>query len=162
MEELTPEVVEEVELTTIQIIKEVTVVQVSLSLDIKRNKMAHFAQINEKNIVQQILVVPDEQQHRGNDYLSIDLGLGGVWVQTSYNGNIRKMFAGVGYSYNSELDIFLPPKPFNSWVLNETKGEWEAPIPRPEVESGMVTIWNEDNQEWGVEELPTIEGYDYN
>lgn len=137
-------------------------VQVSLSLDIKRNKMAHFAQIDENNIVQQILVVPDEQQHRGNDYLSIDLGLGGVWVQTSYNGNIRKMFAGVGYSYHNELDIFLPPKPFNSWVLNETKGEWEAPIPRPEVESGMVTIWNEENQEWGVEELPTIEGYDYN
>lgn len=116
--------------------------------------MAHFAQIDENNIVQQILVVPDEQQHRGNDYLSTDLGLGGVWVQTSYNGNIRKMFAGVGYSYHTELDIFLPPKPFNSWVLNETKGEWESPVPRPEVESGMVAIWNEDTLEWGIEELP--------
>lgn len=116
--------------------------------------MAHFAQIDENNIVQQILVVPDEQQHRGQEYLSNELGLGGNWVQTSYNGSVRKMFAGVGYSYNSNLDIFLPPKPFNSWVLNEVKGEWEAPIERPEVEYGMVTIWDEETQEWNVEELP--------
>lgn len=118
--------------------------------------MAHFAQIDENNIVQQILVVSDEQQHRGNDYLSIDLGLGGQWVQTSYNGTIRKMFAGVGYSYNQELDIFLPPKPFNSWVLNETKGEWESPIQRPEEVEGMVFMWDEDNQEWVVTQSPII------
>lgn len=117
--------------------------------------MAHFAQIDENNIVQQILVVSDEQQHRGNDYLSIDLGLGGQWVQTSYNGTIRKMFAGIGYSYNQELDIFLPPKPYNSWILNEIKGEWESPIQRPEKVEGMVTIWDEDNQEWRSEILPT-------
>jgi len=138
------------------------VVQVSLSLDIKRNKMAHFAQIDENNIVQQILVVPDDQQHRGNDYLSIDLGLGGQWIQTSYNGNIRKMFAGLGYSYNSELDIFLPPKPFDSWVLNETLGQWDPPVERPEVEEGMVAIWNEESINWNIEELPRIEDYDNN
>jgi hypothetical protein len=80
--------------------------------------------------------------------------LGGTWIQTSYNGTVRKMFAGIGYTYNQELDIFLPPKPFNSWVLNEIKGEWEAPIERPEVTEGMVSIWNEENQEWGIEELP--------
>lgn len=116
--------------------------------------MAHFAQIDDNNIVQQILVVPDEQQQRGNDYLSIDLGLGGTWIQTSYNSTVRKMFAGIGYTYNQELDIFLPPKPFNSWVLNEIKGEWESPIERPELTEGMVSIWNEENQEWGIEELP--------
>lgn len=116
--------------------------------------MAHFAQIDNNNIVQQVLVVPDEQQHRGNDYLSIDLGLGGTWIQTSYNGTVRKMFAGVGYSYNQELDIFLPPKPFNSWVLNETKGEWEPPIPRPTDVEGMVSIWDEENQDWRTEILP--------
>ena len=116
--------------------------------------MAHFAQIDENNIVLQVLVVPDEQQQRGHEYLSSDLGLGGTWVQTSYNGSIRKMFAGVGYTYNQELDIFLPPKPFQSWVLNETLGQWDAPIERPEVGEGMVSIWNEENQEWGVEELP--------
>lgn len=118
--------------------------------------MAHFARIDENNIVQEVLVVPDEQQHRGNDFLSIDLGLGGRWIQTSYNSNIRKMFAGVGYSYNEELDIFLPPKPFNSWVLNETKGEWEAPSPRPVVENTKVAIWDEDSLDWRIEDLPPI------
>lgn len=118
--------------------------------------MAHFARIDENNIVQEVLVVPDEQQHRGNEFLSVDLGLGGRWIQTSYNSNIRKMFAGINYSYNEELDIFLPPKPYNSWVLNTTKGEWESPIPRPEVSEGDVAIWDEDNQEWRIEELPPI------
>jgi hypothetical protein len=116
--------------------------------------MAHFAQIDENNIVLQVLVVPDNQQHRGNDYLSIDLGLGGTWVQTSYNGTIRKMFAGVGYIYNSELDIFLPPKPYPSWIIDPIEGIWVSPIERPEVEYGMVTIWDEDTQEWRIEELP--------
>jgi hypothetical protein len=121
--------------------------------------MGHFAQIDENNVVLQVLVVPDEQQHRGHEYMANDLMLGGRWVQTSYNGNIRGMFAGVGYIYNEDLNIFLPPKPYESWVLNEVKGEWEAPVERPEVEQGMVTIWNEENQEWGIEELPipTIE-----
>lgn len=118
--------------------------------------MAHFARIDENNIVQEVLVVPDEQQHRGNEFLSIDLGLGGRWIQTSYNSNIRKMFAGVNYSYNEELDIFLPPKPYDSWVLNETKGEWEAPLPRPETSEDEVAIWDEENQEWRIEELPPI------
>jgi hypothetical protein len=121
--------------------------------------MAHFAEIDENNVVLRVLVVDNEQEHRGQDFLANDLQLGGRWIQTSYNGNIRKMFAGVGYTYNEELDIFLPPKPFNSWVINETKGEWEAPIQRPEVEESMVSIWNEENQEWTIEELPlpTIE-----
>jgi len=121
--------------------------------------MGHFAQIDENNVVLQVLVVPDEQQHRGHEYMANDLMLGGRWVQTSYNANVRGMFAGVGYIYNEDLNIFLPPKPYESWVLNEVKGEWEAPVERPEAEQGMVTIWNEENQEWGIEELPipTIE-----
>ncbi len=118
--------------------------------------MAHFARIDENNIVQEILVVPDEQQHRGNDFLSIDLGLGGRWIQTSYNGTIRKMFAGLGYSYNEELDIFLPPKPFESWILNETKGEWEAPVERPIVDRSQVAIWDEDLLNWRIEDLPIL------
>jgi hypothetical protein len=72
------------------------------------------------------------------------------------------MFAGLGYSYNRELDIFLPPKPFNSWVLNETLGQWDPPVERPEVEEGMVAIWNEESINWNIEELPKIEGYDNN
>lgn len=116
--------------------------------------MAHFAQINENNIVQQILVVPDDQQHRGNDYLSLDLSLGGTWIQTSYNGTIGRMFAGIGYSYNQELGFFIPPKPYDSWVLNEITGNWESSIPRPEINEGMVCIWDEELIEWRIEELP--------
>lgn len=117
--------------------------------------MAHFAQIDENNVVVQVLVVPDEQQHRGNDYLSLDLMLGGRWVQTSYNSNIRGMYAGVGYIFNEELDIFLPPQPYPSWVVNTEFGNWEAPIQRPEDTEGKVNIWNEETLSWEEEDLPT-------
>lgn len=84
--------------------------------------MAHFAKINENNIVEQVLVVPDSEEHRGQDFLSIDLGLGGKWVQTSYNTHngehinggtpIRKNYAGIGYTYDPILDEFnLPEEP---------------------------------------------------
>lgn len=116
--------------------------------------MAHFAQINENNIVEQVLVVPDEQQHRGNDYLSIDLGLGGLWVQTSYNGTVRKMFAGIGYTYNQDLDVFLPPKPYPSWIIDPIEKIWISPIERPIEVEGKVYIWNEENQNWVIEDLP--------
>jgi hypothetical protein len=118
--------------------------------------MAHFAQIDENNVVLQVLVVPDEQQHRGYEYLAYDLMLGGRWIQTSYNGNIRKTYAGINYIYNEELDIFLPPKPYLSWVLDEVNGEWISPIPRPEGIPGKVLIWNEETQEWKQEDLPPI------
>jgi len=132
------------------------VVQVSLSLDIKRNKMAHFARIDDNNIVQEVLVVPDEQQHRGEEFLSSDLGLGGRWIQTSYNSNVRKIYAGVGYLYNEELDVFLAPKPYSSWVIDPIEQVWVSPITRPEVENDKVAIWDEENQEWRIEDLPPI------
>jgi hypothetical protein len=116
--------------------------------------MAHFAEIDDNNVVINILSVPDEQQHRGQDFLANDLQLGGIWIQTSYHNNIRKTYAGLGYTYNEELDIFLPPKPFNSWVLNKIKGEWEAPIVRPNDVDGYTNIWLEETQEWISELLP--------
>lgn len=116
--------------------------------------MAHFAQIDDNNVVTQVLVVPNEEEHRGQEYLSEDLNLGGRWIQTSYNGNIRKMFAGVGYTYNETLDIFLPPKPFESWVLNQTLGQWDPPIARPIVDEDKATIWKEDTQIWSIEDRP--------
>ena len=116
--------------------------------------MAHFARIDSNNVVVDILVVPDEQQHRGNDYLSNDLQLGGTWIQTSYNGNIRKIYAGIGYWYLPELDIFLPPKPYNSWSLDTVNQIWIAPIECPEQEEGKVHIWDEENQLWKTEILP--------
>jgi hypothetical protein len=117
--------------------------------------MAHFAQIDNNNIVVNVLSVSDEQQHRGQDFLANDLQLGGRWIQTSYHNNIRKTFAGLGYTYNEELDIFLPPKPYNSWILDSEKGEWTAPIPRPEDIIGYANIWEEETQEWRSEQLPT-------
>lgn len=116
--------------------------------------MAHFAEIDSNNIVLRVLVVPDSEQHRGQEYLADNLGLGGRWIQTSYNGNLRKMFAGQGYVYNEELDIFLPPKPFSSWTIDAVKGEWVAPVPRPEEEQGKALIWIEETQEWVKQDLP--------
>lgn len=73
--------------------------------------MAHFAEIDENNIVTRVLVVADEQEHRGNEYLAQDLGLGGLWIQTSYNARIRKNYAGIGYTFDPTRDAFIPPKP---------------------------------------------------
>ena len=117
--------------------------------------MAHFAQIDENNIVLQVLVVPDEQQHRGQEYMANDLMLGGRWIQTSYNSNIRGMFAGVGYIYNEDLDIFMPPKPYPSWTIDLELGHWVAPLERPEEVEGKVNIWNEETLSWEEEDLPT-------
>jgi hypothetical protein len=105
--------------------------------------MAHFADIDEDNVVTRVLVVPDDQEHRGHDYLANDLGLGGNWIQTSYNGNIRVNYAGVDYTYDPVNDVFIPPKPFPSWILNDG-WFWEAPVERP---IGNY-YWNEDNLQW--------------
>jgi hypothetical protein len=108
--------------------------------------MAHFAQIDENNIVTQVLVVPDNAEDRGQDYLANDLGLGGIWVQTSYTNRIRKNYAGVGFTYDSVRDAFIAPKPFNSWVLNEDTCCWEAPVARPS--DAVACKWNEELGDW--------------
>lgn len=71
--------------------------------------MAHFAEIDENNIVLRVVVVDDSQEHRGQEFLSQDLGLGGTWIQTSYNNNFRKQFAGIGFIYDEVKDIFINP-----------------------------------------------------
>lgn len=106
--------------------------------------MAHFAEIDANYTVLRVLVVPDEQEARGDDYLARDLGLGGVWVQTSYAGRIRKNFAGIGYSYDPVRDAFIPPQPFQSWTLDEATCLWVAPVPSP----GPCYSWDEEAQEW--------------
>jgi hypothetical protein len=107
--------------------------------------MAHFAQIDENSIVTQVLVVPDEQEHRGQEFLADDLGLGGTWVQTSYNHRIRKQYAGVGYTYDAEADVFISPQPYASWQLDENH-DWQAPVEYPE--DGLVYEWNEETLDW--------------
>ena len=108
--------------------------------------MAHFAQIDENNVVIQVLVVPDNAEDRGQDYLANDLGLGGTWVQTSYNNRIRKNYAGIGSTYDAERDAFIPPKNFPSWVLNEETCRWEPPIPYPT--DGVMYQWDEEITNW--------------
>ena len=89
--------------------------------------MAHFAEI-ENNIVTRVLVVPDGQEHRGQEYLADDLHLGGTWVQTSYNARIRKNYAGVGFTFDAMRDAFIPPEPMVDgveFVFNEDTCNWD-------------------------------------
>lgn len=88
--------------------------------------MAHYAQIDENNIVTQVLVVNDYYEHTNTaqEFLANELGLGGIWVQTSYNGRIRKNYAGIGFTYDSNRDAFIPPKCHEEAVLDENTCLW--------------------------------------
>jgi len=110
--------------------------------------MAHFAKLDENNIVLEVLVVPNEQEHRGQEYLVNDCGLSGTWIQTSYNGNFRKNFAKKGGVYNLEKDAFISPKPGGiiEYVLNEDTCKWEFKYPMPT--DGKSYQWNLDTKTW--------------
>jgi hypothetical protein len=110
--------------------------------------MAHFAEIDNDGVVLRVLVVPDAEENRGQDYLANDCGLGGTWVQTSYNARIRKNYAGIGMTYDVTRDAFIPAQPFASWVLNEDTCQWEAPVARPDSIDNEIWTWNEENLEW--------------
>jgi hypothetical protein len=105
--------------------------------------MAHFARI-ENNLVTEVLVVHNDLEHRGADFLANDLGLGGTWVQTSYSNNFRKQYAGIGFSYNPVADVFIAPQPYQSWSLDENF-DWQPPTPMP---TEGKWDWDEDNLEW--------------
>jgi hypothetical protein len=115
--------------------------------------MAHFAEIGLNNTVIRVIVVSDNdcKDQNGNESEVIgakfcnDL-LGGVWLQTSYNGNIRKNYAGIGYTYDSERDAFIPPKPFESWILDEDTCLWTSLTPYPD--DGLTYTWDEDTLSW--------------
>lgn len=89
--------------------------------------MAHFAEIDSENKVVRVLVVPNSEEHRGQDYLANDLRLGGTWIQTSYNNNIRFNFAGIGYAYDSVRDAFIAPEPDNAIGFDEDTCRWIVP-----------------------------------
>jgi hypothetical protein len=119
--------------------------------------MAHFAEIDKNNIVTRVLVVDNSEENNGQVFLADTLGLGGTWIKTSYNtfGGVhsnggtplRKNYAGIGYTYDSSRDAFIPPKPFNSWMLNEDTCLWDAPTPMP-VQEGKVFKWVEEDLNW--------------
>ena len=115
--------------------------------------MAHFAKLDDNNTITQVIVVSDAdcKDPDGNEVEAIGVAfcnklLGGRWVQTSYNGNIRKRYAGIGYSYNEQYDAFIAPKPYNSWTLNTVTFDWDPPVPYPNDDN--YYIWNENTQTW--------------
>lgn len=105
--------------------------------------MSHWAEIDENNIVVRVLVGNNSEPDEGEAFMN---SLGGTWVKTSYNGNIRKNFAGIGYEYRSEIDAFVAPQPFASWILNEETAQWESPVPYPT--DGIMYQWNEELTDW--------------
>lgn len=107
--------------------------------------MAHWAELNENNEVVRVIVADNNDPNGDEGYSWIIENLGGTWVKTSYNATIRKNFAGVGFTYDSRLDAFIPPKPFDSWVLDEETINWQAPTPQPEEGS---YIWDEETLSW--------------
>lgn len=114
--------------------------------------MAHFAQIDENNIVLNVIVVNNNDILDEAGQESEDVGvqfcknlLGGEWVQTSYNNNFRKQYAAIGGTYDAANDVFIAPKPFDSWSLNDSF-DWVAPVPYPE--DGEDYYWDEENQQW--------------
>jgi len=139
--------------------------------------MAHFAQLDENNVVTQVIVVANEDTSdvNGNEVEEIGvafckklLGADTNWKQTSYNNNFRVRYAGISYHYNEELDAFIAPKPFESWVLNTETADWESPVgPAPalteaEIEARSFYRWDEEAGAWELftpeppaEETPT-------
>ena len=127
--------------------------------------MASFAKIGLNNKVIAVHSVHNdilkdangvEQEVLGVEFLT-NLHGWAIWKQTSYNGNIRKNYASIGYTYDEDRDAFIPKKPFASWILNEETCQWEAPIARPELTQEQIDnknyyIWNESTTTWDIVE----------
>jgi hypothetical protein len=129
--------------------------------------MAHFAKLGTGNIIEQVIVVSNDiatTEQAGSDFINKLYNTRDVWKQTSYNGNIRKNYAGVGFKYDQERDAFIAPKPYVSWILNEDTCQWEAPVAYPEtytlglLEEDNITpvkdpyTWNETTTTWDLVE----------
>lgn len=117
--------------------------------------MAHFAKLDSNNVVLEVHVIHNnelldkdgkESEAMGIAFLTTWSGGYTNWKQTSYNGNVRKNYAGIGYTYDAQRDAFIPPKPFNSWVFNETTCCWDAPTPTPQ--DGKMYKWDETTTSW--------------
>ena len=134
--------------------------------------MAHFVQLDENNVVTQVIVVANEDTADSNGVEVEEIGVAFCkkllgadtrWKQTSYNNNFRVRYAGIGYSYNEELNAFIAPKPFESWVLVEETADWQSPVgPAPtlteaQVEARSFYRWNEEELEWVIETPPAPE-----
>ena len=121
--------------------------------------MAHFTILKSGNIVEQVVVVSNDiatTEQAGIDFLKkLYKNQHLAVVQTSYNNNFRKNFAGIGFQYDQTRDAFIPKKPYNSWILNETTCQWESPVIKPELTQEQIDNesyynWNETNQNWDI------------
>ena len=116
--------------------------------------MAHFAKLDENNMVIEVHVVsndaldPSNEEASGIEFLTEWSGGYTNWKQTSYNHAFRKRYAGVGYRYDEVRDAFIPPKIFTSWVFDEETCSWQPPIPYPSSEEYIRYVWNEENLSW--------------
>ena len=117
--------------------------------------MAHFAELDANNVVLRVIVVDTKDNSTADGVEKESIGqafcerlLGGNWIQTSYNNNMRVRYAGIGYSYNPTLDAFIPPQPYPSWTLDNTTADWKAPVPYPTDDKNY--IWNETTQAWDL------------
>ena len=139
--------------------------------------MAHFARLDDNNIVIGVYPIADqncldlsgnESEETGIKYCQSFFekiyGPNTKWKQTSYNRNIRKNYAGIGYYYDENLDAFIPPKPCDSWVLDTELADWISPIPDPnptlteeQIESGYYYEWNEEIIDWELKTPPAPE-----
>lgn len=114
--------------------------------------MAYFAELDDNNIVIRVLAVSDNDapdpapnDQAGHNFLN-SLGLTGRWIQTSFNGNIRKQFAGPGHTYDADADVFIAPAPFPSWQLDENY-DWQPPVPYP-TDTEVKHRWDETTLNW--------------
>lgn len=117
--------------------------------------MAHFAELDGNNVVLRVVVVSNTDTADANGVEREHIGaafcerlFGGTWKQTSYNGNFRKHYAGIGYTYNQTIDAFVAPKPYSSWVLDNSTATWQSPVAKPT--DGQNYQWNESTGSWDV------------
>jgi len=118
--------------------------------------MAHYAKIDENNIVTQVIVIDNKDTADANGVEKEYIGaaycerlFGGTWKQTSYNGTIRKNYAGIGYTYQADIDAFVAPKPYASWTL-DANAQWQPPVAMP-TDGGMYS-WDEATTSWILNE----------
>ena len=118
--------------------------------------MAHFAELDENNVVLRVIVIDNKDTSNAAGVEKEYIGaafcerlFGGTWKQTSYNGNFRKHYAGIGYTYREDIDAFVPPQPYPSWTL-DNDANWQAPVSMPN--DGQIYSWNESTQTWDIVE----------
>lgn len=127
--------------------------------------MAHFAKLDENNVIVEIIFINNEIIIDENGNENEDLGVSFCkqlfgedtkWIQVSYNGTFRKRYPAIGDTYDENLNAIITPKPYLSWRLNSETCDWEAPVPKPEDPEGKLVVWNESILSWEIVDLPSF------